>query len=270
LTTTIDRPGRKIDSVSFSPEVTGEDFSNCRIEWARGKKVVFIKCNFSSSLIKLCYFHRAVFRDCDFTGCIITESNFRGAVFENCEFRYVTVRSTSIEVKQMLKNLPYWENSRRELLRGLRKNAESIGDVEDVRMCLKAEMDASAEHWRSAFRQVTPYFAMHYPGLKGRLTSLLKLIGIKAGKWFWGYGESPLRLLFSLFFWIVLACFFVSWPKLPSAFIDSFQQISSVMIGVQQGDALSMSGWQKLVIVASRYVFLGLFATVFVRRFARR
>lgn len=269
-----DRPGTKIESQDFAAEVIGHDFNNSRIEWARGKDSHFQNCNFKSTLLKNCYFHRATFTNCIFTGSSIVDCNFRGAKFSGCTFEYAVIRNTAIESHQILQNLPVWENARRELLRVLRKNAEGQGDVEDVRRFLKSEMDASAEHWRSAYRQITPYYKEHYGSYAERLRSFGRFLGIKFGKFFWGHGDSPVRLASSLILWLSVcsclvqyvsdgACAFLSW--------NSIHRTLALFFGIPSASLASTpSEMLNLCIVASRYVFLSLFAAVLVRRFARR
>lgn len=264
-----DRPGRRIEAKNFPPEVKGENFSDCRIEWCRAKKVVFIECDFSASLIKNCYFHRASFQNCRFVGCTITESNMRGATFAGCSFEYATFRSTYVDGRSILKNLPAWENARRELLRGLRKNAESIGDVEDVRMFLAAEMNASEEHWRSAYRQIDGYYVRHYEGLiRGRIVPFCRMLGTRIGRYFWGHGDSPLRLLISLVVWIAIAAALVK-PSSWGEYMLAAKEVFAIVLGLPSR-GIGVSEWLMMALAASRYLFLGLFATVFVRRFARR
>jgi hypothetical protein len=260
--------GEKIEAVDFGHEVSGQDFSNCRIEWCRGKRTSFKGCKFTHAVLRNCYLHQAHFENCDFTGCSFSETNLRGATFIGCDFRYASLRATAIEGKQILKNLPYWENARRELLRSLRKNAESLGDLEDVRRYLRAEMDASAEHWRSALRAVTPYYQSHYPGAHGKIAAATRLCGVKVSKWFWGYGESPTRLMSSTILWSIFVTALVvhnfnAWPS-------ALKFTWATLLGFHVDAGASVGFWFTLLIAASRYIFIGLFATVFVRRFARR
>jgi hypothetical protein len=263
-----------LEDVDFGPQVQSRDFRSCRLERVGGKKTCFIKCNFHSAIFKNCYFHQAVFVDCTFTGATILDTNFRSARFENCKFEYVTFRNTSIDVNQILSNLPSWENARRELLRILRKNAESQGDIEDVRRYLKEEMEASAEHWRSAYRQVSSYYVQHYNGFVRRADSFLRFAGIKFSKHFWGYGDSPLRLGIALALWLFLCSIFVQYVDASNGLIVSAAAIfrtCAIFFGTNTGirDALTGS-LLEIGIVASRYVFLGLLTAVLVRRFARR
>ncbi|MBD9435720.1 pentapeptide repeat-containing protein [Pseudoxanthomonas sp. PXM03] len=264
-----ERPGRRIESIDFPSTVSDEDFSNCRLEWCRGKKVRFVNCKFSSALIKNCYFHRAEFIGCDFTGCTISESNLRGARFSQCDFKYSFIKSSPVEARQLLENLPHWENARREFLRYLRKNAESLGDVEDARAFLQKEMDASSEHWRSAQLQVQPYYRQHYPGWKGKISSSFKRAGIFVGKHFWGHGDSPFRLIVWIVIWLLFSSAVISFFY-KSDFKSSVEFVSSVMMGYQRSSTHIYPWWISFVIAFSRFLFLGLLAAVLVRRYARR
>lgn len=265
-----DRPGEKIESIDFSPNIANENFSNFRIEWCRGKKVKFRKCNFASALIKNCYFHEAEFVDCNFTGCSFTESNFRNAKFVGCDLRYAVIRNSFFETKAIIDNLPEWENARRDLLRSARKNAESHGDVEGARLLLRAEMEASEEHWRCAVRGSTNYYREHYPKPWGVVSSFIKMWSFRAGKWFWGHGESPLRLTTTLLIWLsIWVLISSSWNV--TRFDNAAPEILGAFLGVESPAHVSTLGrWAQLALTGSRFVFLGLFVTLFVRRFSRR
>ncbi|WP_312914927.1 pentapeptide repeat-containing protein [Stenotrophomonas sp.] len=266
----IKRPGDKVDAQEFSGEVKGRDFSNSRIEWCRAKGVSFVDCDFSSSLIKNCYFHRASFKNCKFVGCTIVESNMRGVSFASCDFEYATFRSVTLEAQAILRNLPSWANARRELLRGLRKNAESIGEVEDVRLFLAEEMRASEDHWRSALRKDQRYYAEHYSGfIRGFVQPNIRLRGLQLGRLFWGHGDSPFRLLLNLFLWVIFAAIILVLDYSDLRFLSAMKSVVSVILGVSSGNG-PMPEWLVLALAASRFVFLSLFAAVFVRRFARR
>lgn len=266
-----DRPGQKIESKDLPKLVTNEDFSNCRIEWCRGKEVVFQDCNFSSSLIRSCYFHKAVFKNCDFTGAAFVDSNFRGAKLTGCDLKYAVFRGTQIDASQIVANLPHWENAQRDLLRSARKNAEAMGDAEDVRLLLRAEMTASEEHWRSALRAVTSYYRNHYPGWRGRVESFIRLWGVRLGRWFWGHGESPSRLALSFFFWVLTWSVYLRFSADATPIYGAVSAVLGViLLGNGGSSELSISGPVMLVLAASRFLFFGLFVTLVVRRFARR
>jgi hypothetical protein len=267
----IERPGKKIEAKDFRNPVVSEDFNNCRIEWCRGKGVEFQDCNFSSSLIRSCYFHKAVFKNCNFIGATFVDSNFRSAKFIGCDFSYAVFRGSQIEASEIVANLPHWENAQRDLLRSARKNAEAMGDVEDVRLLLRAEMIASEEHWRSASRAVTGYYRDHYPGCRGRVTGLIRLWAVRLGRWFWGHGESPGRLCFSFFLWVL------AWSSYLCVTNDDssmYGAVSAVLAVILLGDGASsgviISDSVVLILAASRFLFFGLFVALIVRRFARR
>lgn len=265
-----ERPGRKIEGRDFPALVEGEDFSNCRIEWCRGKSVEFRNCTFSSSLIRSCYFHKATFKSCDFTGASFVDSNFRRAKLISCDLKYAVLRGTQIEASQIVGNLPHWENAQRDLLRSARKNAEAMGDVEDVRQLLRAEMIASEEHWRSAYRGVTNYYREHYPGLGGRVGSFFRLWGVRVSRWFWGHGESPVRLLASFFLWVLGWAIYVDFKVQGLTLMDATVAVLSVILLGSHSATDHVTTLVSLVLAASRFIFFGLFVTLVVRRFARR
>lgn len=267
----------RLDGVEFPMIVEGECFRLFRIEWSEGKSVEFRQCDFSRSLISRCYFHRAKFINCNFTGACFSDTNLRGAAFVQCKFEYAQFKNTLVDAGPMLDNMPAWENVRRELLRSLRKNAESIGEMADVRKYFYAEMDASAEHWRSAFRQTTGYYKQHYSGWSSSLNSLMKLTTLKISKWFWGYGDSPAKLLTSVTVWVLLLSIVLSsvldaphggWNATQSSHLCANTWL--VFLGVSSPLSAELDSWLLALIHLSRYVFLGLLASVAIRRYTRR
>ncbi|WP_456362395.1 pentapeptide repeat-containing protein [Xanthomonas arboricola] len=240
------------------------------IEWCRAKKSFFKGCSFAHSQFKSCYFHQARFEDCNFSGCSFVESNFRGATFINCDFKYSTFKSTSIDARAVIKNRHAWPNASREVIRSLRKNAESLGDVDDVRMCLFAEMEASEEHWRNIKVRNQQYYSNKYSRLQSVVESRYRLLGLWLGRYLWGYGESPLRLLIATIALIITnalarSLLIIDHPPISQSFIRTVD----ILLGIN-GFSPAFPLWWEALIVLSRYVTLGLFASVFMRRFSRR
>lgn len=270
---TSDRPGEQLEAKQFDGEVKDANFSNFRIEWCRGKEVIFNNCNFHSALIRFCYFHRAKFINCDFRGALFIDSNFRGATFDGCKFHYCQFKHTLIEFIELERNLPEWENCRRELLRNLRKNAESVGETIDARNAFKLEMESSMEHWRLACKKPSQYYKDHYKGIWKTLDAWRHRFYLTIGKYYWGYGESPIRLLVSIISTIFILSFIPSIDpitKLQTPLIVNFQ---GLLIALLTGniDYLRSHGTIFIILFSIfRIISIGLLAATFLRRFARR
>lgn len=267
------RPGAKMEELQFAGAISGQDYSGCRLEWCRGKAAVFSNCKFHSALIRLCYFHRAKFIDCDFTGAIIIDSNLRGARFENCIFKYTQFRNTLVELDQVLINLPEWENCRRELLRNLRKNAESVGEIEDSRIAFKAEMESSLEHWRKAWKQPDQYSQSHHPGIKGRLLAMRQRTALTIQKYYWGYGESPMQLLLCSLIAICIFAFLLRPVGQPEEALSYPAKVFELAVGLVGGKTTLLNDRGRLFSLCFglfRIGTIGLIATTIVRRFVRR
>ncbi|NIK02240.1 pentapeptide repeat-containing protein [Xanthomonas cannabis] len=264
-----ERPEKEVDSKEFPEKNSELDLSNTRIEWCRGKKSTFKNCDFSQSQIKSCYFHQSKFENCNFTGCVFIDSNFRGAVFIDCDFKYALFKNTLVESRKIINNRHIWPNASRDLIRSLRKNAESLGDVEDARACLFAEMDASEDHWIQVRRGVTWYYANHYNNFDKLFRSRYKLFGLKASRLIWGYGESPFRLILS----IALLAGINSWARSlfyeKPAFFECLARTIEIFIGAS-GSYPEFPRWWTISIVFARYLTIGLLASVIYRRFSRR
>lgn len=268
-----DRPGGKIDGKDFPEHIIGQNYSGNRIEWCRGKAVKFENCNFHSTMFRLCYFHKALFVNCDFTGAIFIDSNFRGAVFDGCRFYYTQFRSTQIDLDQIKNNLPEWENCRRELLRNLRKNAESIGEIDDVRAAFYLEQESAHEHWRNACKRPSQYFKSHYKGFSGQFYAWKNRIALYLQKYYWGYGESPSRLLISTVVIVFIFAFSLQPVNDVELSMNYFEKSIALLSYIAGGKSFiieNRSNFFIIVLNLFKFVSIGLFATMIVRRFARR
>lgn len=264
-----DRLGTKIEAKEFPKENFGLDLSSSRIDWCRGKEVIFKNCNFSHSQIKNCYFHRSRFENCNFTGCVFLDSNFRGAIFINCDFKYAFFKGTLVDSHKVIANRHIWPNASRDLIRSLRKNAESLGDVEDARACLFAEMDASEEHWIQVKKGVTWYYTDHYTKIDKFIKAPYKLLGLRASRLVWGYGESPFRLVVSIALLLVANSLARSLVYEDPTFFDCLARTIEIFIGTP-GNNPEFPRWWTISIVFVRYFTIGLLASVIYRRFSRR
>ncbi|WP_243295522.1 pentapeptide repeat-containing protein [Geothrix mesophila] len=267
------RPGDKLESVDFQDTIINKDFSNFRIEWCRGKSIKFQNCNFHSALFRLCYFHKASFVNCDFTGSIFVDSNLRGATFEQCKFHYSQFKSTQVDLSQIEKNLPEWENCRRELLRNLRKNAESIGEVDDVRRAFALEMESAHEHWRNACKQPSQYYKSHYKGFQGKFYAWKNRISLLTQKYYWGYGESPLRLMFFTVLILLIFSLMLRPVNVVEKELNFYTKFTSLFLSTLGGKSSILENRSQIFLCLFslfRLASIGLFAATVVRRLARR
>ncbi|WP_206360226.1 pentapeptide repeat-containing protein, partial [Pseudomonas viridiflava] len=98
-----------------------------------------------------CYFRGVIFTSCDFTSSRFIDCNFKGAKFIHCKFNYATFRRTIVESGEIIANLPYEPNVRRDLLRNLRVDARELGSVEEESLYIQHEIEASDLFSISAF-----------------------------------------------------------------------------------------------------------------------
>src|SRR5450830_753752 len=177
---------------------SAKDYSNQHIEDAGGKGLSFIGCNFSYCFLERCYFHNAKFERCSFIGTRISYCNFRSATFSNCDFAYATFETTIISENEIIQNLPYEPNKRRDLIRSLRMNSSAMGNQAATNGLLSLELKASAQHHYNVYRSSSSYYNKY--SFRDKISSFFSYVGLQLEDKIWGYGISPLRL----FKWILL------------------------------------------------------------------
>jgi hypothetical protein len=230
--------------------------------------LTFTDVSFKQSVIHECYFRNCVFKNCDFTGANISHTNFQGADFIGCTFNYANFQSTLIGIDPLSKNLPGWENTKLMLAKNLRMNYASIGDYNGVNFAIKVELEATMEHLKKAAFSREAYYRgkTEYSGF-GRILYILKFVWF----WFldklWGNGEKPIRMLVSIPLLLFLIVFIFN-VVLGQSFGASVKETSTVFFIGGTSNVLGI--YASSVISVLRYIVMGLFVSVLVRRLSRR
>jgi hypothetical protein len=272
------KPVHVLQDVFFTISIEGKSFQHFQIKNAGAKELKFENCDFRYCTFERAYFHKCQFVKCNFTGSRFIDSNFRGASFDGCDFEYTTFKSTLIDGYELLRNLPAWPNARRELLRNLRLNAESIGDGKSAKIFVREELAASREHLKKARQAKEKYYASKYRSLPKRVQVYWQSLAVWVDWHLWGHGEYPWRLLRTIMLGLVLAGLYrvigdsqitggLSIKETAAASVTHLLDVIKVFVGVvpdtfPSGLAATLSLF--------RYIMLGLFISVLYKRLSRR
>ncbi len=268
--------------ITFTQDVENQNFQHAHFSDVGGRGITFKNCDFSYCVLTGAYFPDASFEKCKFTGARLIDCNFHNATFYGCDFKYAQFRGTLINSKEVLSNLPEWENVKRDLMMSHRKNAEGIGDMEAVKRYIRAELDASREHWRKARERKESYYAKKYAGLSAQLRVIMESMFLYFDRVIWGHGEYPFQLVKTT---IALLLIFTALVAYQNEIISSSTSIGSIgsnlysaflgtvllFLGFSQPHPnVQISTWLTVAIIVSRYLALGLFVSMIFRRLSRR
>lgn len=243
------------------------DYSGQHIADAGGKGVKFEDCDFSYGFLERVYLHGASFSNCKFIGTRFSYCNLRSAKFSNCDFSYSNFESAHIAREEIIRNLPYEPNKKRDLIRALRANATSMADQETNDRLLSLELQASRDHHLNVFKSSHSYYQKYKP--RDRLNSFFSYCGLTFERALWGFGLSPIRLLFWLCLTIVIAGFSIadSTPEIISA--SKYALLGLLDLTLIPSEILTTHRITFALLVTVRTIFLGLLVTIIYRRYAR-
>lgn len=273
----------KYDGGVFPHKCVGLTFNYHDFLNVSSKDAEIQSCDFKYSTFNGVYFKGAKFTNCDFTGARFKDCNLKDCVFIGCNFKYTEFNTTHIPTAEILLNLPSWLNVRRDLMKSLRKNAESVGDTHGTKVFIREEIKADKEYCREAWKQTQPYYREKYPNLFTRLKFFLRACGFALDNFFWGHGEYPQNLvrfiLITVFTLSFVVLFTVPNLSLESTSVTSFLNLycDSVIatlcsfLGVVPSQGLpTVPEYLRLVLALFRYVALGFFTTSLFRFLSRR
>lgn len=272
------KPIQVLRDVFMTSSVQGQPFQHFQFINTGAKDIKFEGCDFRYSSFDRAYFHGCQFVNCKFVGARFVDCNFRGASFDGCDFEYTTFKSTLIDGHELLRNLPAWPNARRELLRNLRLNAESIGDAKSAKIFVREELAASREHLKKARQGKEKYYAQKYGTATKRAQIYWQSLSVWVDWHLWGHGEYPWRLLRTIIIGLVLAGGYrildsgLITGSMPvgSAFsmaLTHFLEVTQSFLGViPSGFPTGLAA----VLSLFRYIMLGLFISVLYKRLSRR
>ncbi len=250
--------------------VTDAVLSDYVFERVSAKNVRFVNVNFKYGVFDDCYFRNCTFESCDFTGCRFVGSNFHNSSFIGCKFEYAAFERTLISDEILDTCCPSWQNVKQRFARTLRVNYQSLGDSGGANKAVLVELDATRIHLSNAWRGNESYYRQKYRGV-ARIKAFLKWIGFVVSDFVWGNGERPAHLIRTtialLLAIAVLDVALAQDVQGETHLFSALESATSVFLGTQRADYPALI---TAFIALSRYVILGLFVSILVRRFARR
>lgn len=228
--------------------------------------VTFVDVSFKQCDFSLCYFRNCRFIRCDFTGATLKDSNMRGSQFEECNFRYTTWEKTILDEHFLDTCLPSEENLARDLARSLRVNFAQIGNYEAVNKAASIEVILTGQHLYNAAYSRQSYYRAKYKGMS-RLAHTIGHIRWKALDLLWGNGESIVRVASSGLAVILAVALVLMRDHSQLLFPDALWTVFSNFWGIQSGH---LPDSYLVVLTIIRFVLLGLFMAILVKRLSRR
>lgn len=256
-----------VEDQEIDGDVSNEDLSRHVLRRVFAVNRVFVNVNFKQSEISECYFRNCVFRGCDFTGANIRRSNLRGSRYEGCTFNYSTWEHTQLDEEFLDSCLPSEENLARDLVRSLRVNFGHIGNYAAVNKAAAIEVKYTGLHLHEAAFSKQSYYRRKYVGID-RVISVLRYTRWKLLDLLWGNGESIGRILLAGLGVVALsaACLACRSPHLTAW--DAWVAVVAAFWGLGGQQVVPDSLVVLLTIV--RFVFVGLFMAILVKRLAQR
>jgi uncharacterized protein YjbI with pentapeptide repeats len=262
-----DHVKEKLESKEFTGEVVGsESFEQKELVRVFAVGVTFKGVSFKQALLSSCYFRNCRFVECDFTGAQFKESSLRGTTFSSCKFSYSTWEKTFIDDHFLDACLPSEENLARDLVRTLRVNFAQIGNYEAVNRAAALEVQLTGQHLYNAAYSNQSYYRHKYRGLD-RFQHAAQHAWWKALDLLWGNGESLVRVLMTGGVAIVLAAV---WLNSATPALTAVKSLERVFLGFWGVGAPTLPEEIAVVLALARYLFLGLFMAILVKRLSRR
>ncbi|MCF1450567.1 hypothetical protein GOZ83_28200 [Agrobacterium vitis] len=240
-------------------------------------KATFENCDFSYSIIQNGYFRDAVFRNCRFVGAKFDDCNFKSANFYKCDFSFALFTNCLLDTPEIVASLPDQPNIRREALQSLKANALTVGDYGSLSLLTLQEIEAAKRHYRYAVRGYDTYYRNKYPTFWSRLRAVGFLGGISLNGVIWGHGERPWRLAASCFvilcalalvnFWSVLS--HVPWDGTQNG-IACLDYVVRLFLDLMPDPKFAGFVMVDFIVVAMRYIYIGLFISVLYKAISHR
>lgn len=234
------------------------------------KRIRFENVDFRYCVFDGCYLRLCTFDSCDFTGCRFVGSSFHGSTFVGCKFDYAVFERTLIDSDILDNCCPPFENLKLRFARTLRMNYQALGDSDAVNKAILVELHATRVHLSKAWRGNESYYRQKYSGT-AKLKAFFSWLRFVVSDVIWGNGESASHLIRTTLALVVLLAaldtVFTKNPMLVADWASALGGALQVFLGTQQP---SYPGLIVAAIALTRYVVLGLFVSILVRRFARR
>jgi len=246
-------------------------FVNLQFKRLVASKKKFTGCNFSYSEFDAAYLRNCTFDSCNFTGCKFTNANLRGSKFIGCRFDYTQFSHTLVEPEILDMGCPGQENLQQGFARTLRMNFHQIGDAAAANKAIKIELEATGIHLYKAWRSRESYYRKKYSGIQ-RAGKFIEWSVFAALDFFWGNGESPIKLLRSLLYLVILIAlgdvYFLRDVHVFSSYACALVQALEVLLGITI--PLGFSGLVLAGIAGLRYIMFACLVSILIKRLSRR
>ena len=247
-------------------DVHNEDMSGQKIARVFAVKKTFTEVSFKQADISHTYFRNCRFIRCDFTGASISRSNFRGSQYEDCDFRYATWDQTIVDGDFLDSCLPSEENLARDLVRSLRINFAQIGNYEAVNKAASIEVSLTGQHLFNAAYSNQSYYRSKYKGWS-RVSHAVCHAKWKALECLWGNGESLGRIAISGLVVIVVFAAISSWRSSQLLWPDAFWIVATSFLSFGPSP---LENFYLVPLTVARFILLGLFMAILIKRLSRR
>ncbi|WP_211252492.1 pentapeptide repeat-containing protein [Maridesulfovibrio frigidus] len=257
---------KKINEDLANIDLANKLFLRLVVKGKTFKEVDFKYCIFDSSYLRNCNFD-----SCNFTGCRFINSNFNGSTFEGCSFDYSYFDKTIITSEILDVCCPAYDNLKSSFARTLRKNYQSLGEVQSVNKAIKIELESTKVHLRKSCLSKESYYRRKYKGF-ARLKSFMSYVNFISLDFIWGNGESTYKLCRAVGLVFVSIAFFNfiyhTESKLVSELWESVEVAPQIFLGTFSPK--SYSSVSLTVIKFVRLVMFGFFMSIILKRFNKR
>ena len=252
-------------------DLQGVCFRNYQFQRLVASKKRFTDCDFSYSEFDSAYLRNCTFDSCRFIGCKFTNSNLRGSKFVGCIFDYAQFSHTYIEDEILDTGIPGQENLQQIFARSLRINFHQIGDSIAANKAIKIELEATRIHLYKAWRSRESYYRKKYPGIR-RVKMFIEWLEFVSLDFFWGNGESPLKLLRSLAIVVLLIALGDIYMHgnifSISNYSSSLLRAPEILLGISKPK--DFSGLALAGITTLRYILIACLVSILIKRLSRR
>lgn len=264
--------GRRIlTDQAVAYDLKDADLHNCQFQRLVAVNKRFTKCTFRYSEFDSAYLRNCMFDSCDFTGCTFRDANLRGTQFNGCNFEYTRFSNTLVDPAILDVGCPVQENLQQKFARTLRTNFDQVGDARSANKAIMVELESNRIHLYKAWRSREPYYRNKYHGIR-RSRAFLEWAEFMALDFFWGNGESALKLARSLAIVLVMIAlgdvYFLRTPNDLSSYYSALVQAPEVFLGVatpKQFSGLALAG-----IASLRYLMIACLVSILIKRLSRR
>ena len=255
----------------FNADESNVEFSYYVFLRLVAKSRSFKNVNFRYTIFDTCYIRDCIFDSRDFTGCRFVGTNLHGSKFSGCNFNYAIFERTSVGPEILDTECPGYENLKAAFARTLRTNYQQLGDAYAVNKAITVELQATEVHLHKAWRSNESYYRNKYRGLN-RLALFIEWFVFKILGFVWGNGESLFRLCRSVVIILCLMAIFDVWnygdPQRVESYFKAIPTASEIFLGVFAPD--NYAKWYLAIITFVRFIAIGFFLSIFIKKFNRR